>query len=85
MLKTNEIPISPLETEIIKKELDKCHQEKLVLGKQLGKIMSTSGSYATKTPGYSETEDTIRIVEEKIDQYNKILNQTTLIKDISVL
>jgi len=81
----NKIPISPLEISIVRKELDKCRQDKSALGKKLGKIMSTSGSFATKTPGYSETEDTIRVVEGKISQYNQILNNTTLIKDVNTL
>ncbi len=81
----NKIPISPLEISIIRIELDKCHQEKSDLGKQLGKIMSTSGSFTANTPGYTETEDSIRIIEGKIDQYNQILKQTTPIKDVAEL
>ncbi len=85
MLNSKQVPISPSEISTIKSEINKCHQEKKEFGKQLGRIMSNSGSFAANTPGYTETEDLIKIVEGKIEQYNQILKQTTPIKDVAEL
>lgn len=81
----NKNPISPSELSIIKKELNKCQTEKLALGRKLGKLMATSGSFAAKTPGYSEIENVIRVFEGKIEQYSQILNYSILIKGINDL
>jgi transcription elongation GreA/GreB family factor len=56
------------------------NQEKVAFGKKLGELMSTSGSFAVKTPGYVETENSVKVIEKKIRQIEDILNATTLIE-----
>lgn len=85
MLGSKKAPISPLELKSVKKEIDKYSKEKAELGKQLGRIMSNSGSFAANTPGYTETEELIGMIEGKIREYNQILKQTTPIKDVAEL
>ncbi|MCL4492764.1 MAG: GreA/GreB family elongation factor [Nitrospirae bacterium] len=79
------LPISRLEYNNLTEELNKCQQEKLMRGKQLGDIMSNSGSFATKTPGYSETENVIRVLDAKIEQYKELLNATIQIAGVEEL
>lgn len=78
-------PISIREFEEIREEIRGLEVEKRRLGRQLGEIMSTSGSFASKTPGFSETEDQIRVADHKLAALRDLLASTDLIRDASRL
>jgi transcription elongation GreA/GreB family factor len=81
----SKLPISTPEYNILHEELKKKNQERVALGKKIGELMSTSGSFAVKTPGYMETENSVKVVEEKIRQMENILNTTALINSVEDL
>lgn len=81
----SKLPISPHELDNVKQEINKCQEEKIARGKELGAIMSTSGSFSAKTPGYTETENVIRVLDAKIEQLTQILASTMPIRGIEEL
>ncbi len=77
---------------ISQKEYDKfieklagLEKEKEGENKKLGKIMETSGSFASKTPGFNETESHIKILNQKIFEIKKLLSGSKILKDASEL
>ncbi len=51
----------------------------------LGKIMENSGSFASKTPGFNETEGQVKILNQKIADLKNFLSQSKTLKDLSEL
>lgn len=79
------MPILPQEYYSLTEELKRCQRDKISLGKKLGEVMSTSGSFASKTPGYTETENALGVINSKIGQILSILHETDLIKTVGDL
>ena len=76
------IPISTIELQAIRSEIGDLEKRKARLGHQLGEIMSSSGSFAAKTPGFSDTEDQIRIIDIKLDTLRQLLVNTYEVRSI---
>ncbi|TSD02742.1 MAG: transcription elongation factor GreA [Parcubacteria group bacterium Athens0714_26] len=74
--------ISQKEYDIFQKKLDILGKNRERLSKKLGQIMETSGSFASKTPGFNEAEDELKITNKRIKEIKDFLNQTKIIKDI---
>jgi len=66
-------------------KLKRLEKKKITLGKILGQIMDGSGSFAAKTPGFSETEDQLAVIEKQINDLNRIISRAKIISDISEL
>ncbi len=81
----NKLPISLLELACLRDELTRCQKEKMARGKKLGEIMSTSGSFATKTPGYTETENEIRVLDTRIAELSTIIGSTIPVSTVEEL
>lgn len=77
--------ISQKEFDSFNQKLANLKKEKDKLMKTLGKIMETSGSFASKTPGFNETENQIKNLDRKIAELSNFLNKSAIIKDISCL
>lgn len=78
-----EIYISQKEYDSFSKKLSDFEKEREKLQKTLGKIMETSGSFASKTPGFNETEDQIKIFNKKILDVKNLLSGSKILKDLS--
>jgi len=79
------IYISQKEYDSFSKKLADFEKEREKLQKTLGKIMETSGSFASKTPGFNETEDQVKIFNKKILDAKNLLSQAKILKDLSEL
>jgi len=77
--------ISQKEYDGFVKKLAGFEEERGKLQKMLGKIMETSGSFASKTPGFNETEDQVKIFNKKISDLKNFLAQARIVKNLSEL
>lgn len=79
------VPISPKEREAVHRELRSCEDKKATISREIGELMGSSGSFAAKTPGYSDAEDAMRMTETKIAQLKSLLAETTPIESVDDL
>lgn len=79
------IYISQKEYDIFSKKLSDLEKEREKLQRTLGKIMETSGSFASKTPGFNEAEDQVKIFNKKILDVKNLLSRAKILKDLSEL
>jgi transcription elongation factor GreA len=77
--------ISQKEYGSFSKKLANLEKKREKLQKTLGKIMETSGSSTSKTPGFNEAEDQIKIFNKKILDVKNLLSQSKILKDLSEL
>jgi len=77
--------ISQKEYDSFTNKLADFEKDREKLQRTLGKIMENSGSFASKTPGFNETEDQIKILNKKIIDVKNLLGQSIIIKDLSKL
>lgn len=77
--------ISQKEYDSFSKKLSDLEKEREKLYKTLGKIMETSGSFASKTPGFNEAEDQIKTLNKRIFDIKNLLSQSKILKDLSEL
>ncbi len=77
--------ISRKEYDSFSKKLSEMEKEREKLQKMLGKIMETSGSFASKTPGFNEVEGQIINLNQKIADLKNFLSQSKILKDLSEL
>ena len=85
ILRSMRLPISQRELEEVRTEVKDLQLLRVQLGRQLGEIMSSSGSYAAKTPGFPETEDRIRVVERTLGTLQQLLATTEPVRSAADL
>lgn len=77
--------ISQKEYDDFGRKLLEFEKERERLQKELGKIMENSGSFASKTPGFNETEDSLKRINKRVAETKNFLNQVKTLKDLSEL
>ncbi len=77
--------ISQKEYDNFNQTISNLQKEREKLEKTLGKIMENSGSFASKTPAFNETEGLIKNLDQKIESIKFFLNNATVIKNWSML
>lgn len=80
-----EIYISQKEYDSFSKKLSELEKEREKSQKMLGKIMETSGSFASKTPGFNEVEGQVKTLNQKIADLKNFLSHSKILKDLSEL
>ncbi len=78
-------PISKVEADTARLKIKELENKKSHLGRELGKIMSSSGSFAAKTPGFPETEDQIRAIDGKLGILLELLRRTRVVNSTDEL
>jgi len=73
--------ISQKEYDDFAKKLTALKIKKNRLSKFLGKIMGTSGSFTSKTPGFSDTENQLHDLDKKISTIEVFLSQSIILKN----
>jgi len=76
--------ISKKEYENFANKVIEIKGKKVELEKAIGDIMSNSGSFASKTPGYNETVSAIEGLEDHIKEIGLLLEETEIIDDLSI-
>lgn len=66
-------------------KLSEFKKEKEQLGKEMAEIMETSGSFTGNTPGFNETEQKVKHLENKITDSRNFLDKSVVVKDLSEL